>query len=207
MDNIIYSSAVLALSQTTQFARNKSIDTTIIHLVASKGLSEFTIQKIYNEIKQEFPIRYEEISNSISRSVKNELINIVEGDNNDLRNTKFKISDELDRKIKVQGEQIQSFLADATDELFREIVTPDNKSCIKTVLMETLARLMAKYGYAYAGQFAGGDAATDFVPQIELKQICKSVLEKSRVDIEPEHLAESIGILFDRRDPCLNNLA
>lgn len=66
---------------------------------------------------------------------------------------------------------------------------------------------MAKYGYAYAGQLAGIADATEFVLSQELNEICKEKIDKYKLSISSKELANSIGYFFDRRDPCLNNLA
>lgn len=79
---------------------------------------------------------------------------------------------------------------------------------IENCLLDCLSRLMARYGYAYAGQVAGLLEATDFVPMDALKEVCQFVVEEHSISqITPERMMEAIGILFDRRDPCLNNLA
>lgn len=207
MNNLIYSSAVLTLSQTTEFMRNKSVDNTVVHLVVQKGLKVFTIQEVYDSIHSELPIRFEEIEKSLKRSIKTGIVHVKEGDSDKLRNAKLEISQAVYERLDAQCDQLKDFIKEATNELFGEIVTEQNRCSVEELLIETVTSLMAKYGYAYAGQLAGIGDATDFVPIKELKEICKNVLSKYKVKISQEELSEAIGILFDRRDPCLNNLA
>jgi polyhydroxyalkanoate synthesis regulator phasin len=207
MDNLIYSSAVLTLSQPTQSARHKSIDTTIIHLIVSKGLNKFTIKNVYDSINDEFPIRYEEIEKSLLRSYDIGIVDKVGNGSQNPQKNLYELSLEYRKKLDVQSGQIKSFLDNAIKELFPETSIKGNCKELQIVLMEALARLMAKYGYAYASQLTGGTEASEFVPKEELKKICISVIQKCHLDLDPNHLAEAIGILFDRRDPDLNSIA
>ena len=207
MSDLLYSSAVLTLSQTTEFMRNKSLDNTVVHLVVQKGLKVFSIQEIYDSIHSELPIRFEEIEKSIKRSIKTGIVHVKEGDSDRIRNAKLEISQDVYERLDAQCDQLEDFLKDATDELFGEILDGQNRGTVEELLLETVTRLMAKYGYAYAGLLAGIGDATDFVPTKDLKEICKTVLSTCEVKISPEELSDAIGFLFDRRDPCLNNLA
>ena len=207
MNNLIFSSAVMTLSQTTEFMRNKSIDNIIVHLIVIQGLKEFTIKEAFDGIYSELPVRLEEIEKSLKRSWKNKIVEIIKGDDIDLRSAKFKISDVILSKIDTQYNQLNDFVEQSINELFKGLVKPGNLETLKNLLLETVSNLMAKYGYAYAGQLAGIVDATEFVPSKELFEICKATIEKYDISISPQELSDSISYLFDRRDPCLNNLA
>ncbi len=207
MENLVYSSAVLTLSQTTEFARCKAIDTIILHLIVSKDLKNFTIRELYESINSEFPIRIEEITKSLKRSEENCYIEISSGSKHNINDARFDISQILVNKIEEQKVMIDSFLSDSVDELFFDYVNEDNRTIIENLLLDTVSSLMSRYGYAYAGQLAGIGDATAFVPAKELQAICDDTIKKYDVSIPPTDLADSISALFDRRDPCLNNLA
>jgi len=207
MDNLIYSSAVLTLSQPTQFARHKSIDTTIIHLIVETGLQKFTIKNVYEKIRTDFPIRLEEIEKSILRSYESGILDVSGAPNRDSQKTLYELSLAYRKNLLIQSEQIELTFDNAINELFPE--TKSNGKCkeMRSVLMEALARLMSKYGFAYASQLTGGSDASEFVPKDELSKICKSVLKKCNLSIDENHLMEAIGVLFDRRDPSISMLA
>ncbi len=207
MNTLIYSSAVMTLSQTTEFMRNKSIDNIIIHLIVIQGLKEFDVKKAYDGIYEELPIRQEEVSKSIHRSWKNDILVLVSGNEENLDNAIFKISDSILSTIDTQYKQLDEFVEQSINELFKGIVTAENSEDLKNLLLETVSNLMAKYGYAYAGQLAGIAEATEFVPSQELHEICETTIAKYNIDITKKDLANSISYLFDRRDPCLNSLA
>lgn len=207
MNNLIYSSAVMTMSQTTEFMRNKSIDNIVIHLIVIQGLKEFTVKQAFDGIYSELPIRLEEIEKSLRRSLKNKIIDIKEGNETEFRDAKLKISDSIIAKIDTQYVQLNEFIEESIKELFKGLITSSNKESYINLLLETVSSLMAKYGYAYAGQLAGITDATEFVPSQELNKICQEKIDKYKLSISSKELATTIEYLFDRRDPCLNNLA
>lgn len=207
MSDLIYSSAVLTLSQTTEFMRNKSIDNIIINLIVGKGLTSFSASSAYEKINADLPIRIEEIQKSLIRSYEAGVLAIEKGSIEKPNNATFMITDIVKARISEQIESLNKYLNDSIDELFKGIVNEANREEIKDLLLYVLTNLMAKYGYAYAGQLAGIGNATEFVPNKELKAIVSESIHKSTIKIEPETLIDCIEILFDRRDPCLNNLA
>lgn len=207
MNNLVFSSAVMTMSQTTEFMRNKSIDNIIIHLIVTNNLKLFTVKEAYDRIYLELPIRIEEIEKSLKRSLKNNIIKILIGDESEFAKARFMISDAVKSKIDKQYNQLNDFAEQAINELFKGILTPQNKEIYKSLLLESVSNLMAKYGYAYAGQLAGVADATEFVPSKELTQVCENAIKKYTVSISVKELSDSISYLFDRRDPCLNNLA
>jgi hypothetical protein len=207
MSDLIYSSAVMSLSQTTEFMRNKSIDNTVIHLIVQQKLKEFTIKEAYDAIHSELPIRLEEIEKSIVRSIKTKIVQIKKGDEENIRIAKLEISKTVLEKLDAQYHQLNDFLQTAVYELFAGVINGQNENDFKSLLLDTVTNLMAKYGFAYAGQLAGIAEATEFVPVKELNEICENMLKKYDLPISKRDLANSISFLFDRRDPCLNNLA
>lgn len=207
MSNLLYSSAVLTLSQTTEFMRNKSIDNTIIHLIVANGKEHFSINQAYESIKSDLPIRIEEIEKSLIRSYESGVLEIKQGKIENPTNVVFSIPEKVRTRIKKQYDLLENYLDESIDELFTGIVTKENRNELKDLLLNVLTNLMAKYGYAYAGQLAGVGDATEFVPTKELKLIAENSIKESSIKIETDTLTESISILFDRRNPCLNNLA
>ncbi len=197
----------MTLSQTTEFMRNRSLDNTIVHLIVQQQLKEFSIHEVYDAIHSELPIRIEEIEKSLLRSIKNGVIQIIKGDLDKLRNARFEISKAVIERLDIQYHQLDDFLQEATYELFVGLINEQNENEIKSLLIESVTALMAKYGYAYAGQLAGIADASEFVPAKELHEICDNILKKYNLPIKTKDLADAIGFLFDRRDPCLNNLA
>ena len=207
MNNLVFSSAVMTLSQTTEFMRNKSIDNIIINLIVLRGLNIFTVKDAFDGIYSELPIRLEQIEKSLLRSYKNRIVEIYEGSEDEFRKAKFKLSQAINNALEKQYHQLNEYTEQAIDELFKEIITVENREQLKNLFLETVSNLMATYGYAYAGQLAGIANATEFVPLKELHQVCENAITKYGVKLTLKELAESIGYLFDRRDPCLNNLA
>jgi len=207
MNNLIFSSAVMTLSQTTEFLRNKSIDNIIIHLIVIQGLNEFTVKETFDGIYSELPVRLEEIEKSLKRSWKNKIIEIIHGDESDFRTAKFKVSENILEKIDAHYSQLNEFIEQSVKELFNGFIESGNTEDYKNLLLETVSNLMAKYGYAYAGQLAGIADATEFIPSKELMEICELTISKYHVSLSAKELSDSIGYLFDRRDPSLNNLA
>jgi hypothetical protein len=209
LDNLIYSSAVLCLSPTTEVARNKTIDTIVIQTVASKGPNaESTAEDIYNTLQKEIPIRHEEIKKSVIRCLKSDVFDILRGDIKDIRTVVFKLSSQTSSELQSERNRISEFLHEATRELFKDIYSSEKAERIENLLLECLSTLMAEYGYAYAGQLAGITDASSFVPRDVLREICRSMVEKHNIpEITYDRLMDAIGSLFDRRDPCLNNLA
>jgi len=207
MNELIYSSAVLTMSQTTEFIRHKSVDITIINLIVQKRIFEFSIEEAYNSIHDELPVRKEQIEKSIIRSVESGIIETIKGSIDNISNARFKIPDTLLEKIDKQYIELETFLDESINELFEGLINDKNRQDYKELLIDVLTKLMAKYGYAYAGQLAGIGDATEFVPRKELKRICKDSIEHYKLEISLDELVSSIEILFDRRDPALNNLA
>jgi len=209
LDNLIYSSAVLCLSPITEVARNKTIDTIVIQTAASKGLSaESTARDIYDTLQKEIPIRYEEITKSVVRCLKSEVFDVLRGDINDIRTVVFKLSSQTSSELQSERNRISEFLREATRELFQDLYSSVEPNRIESLLLECLSTLMAEYGYAYAGQIAGVADASSFVPRDALRDVCQLMVEKHSIpEITSERLMDAIGSLFDRRDPCLNNLA
>ncbi len=207
MSELIYSSAVLTMSQTTEFIRNKSVDNTVLNLIIQRRISEFTLDEAYNAINDDLPIRKEEVWNSIQRSYDSQTIELIGGKENNKSAARFKIPDQVTKKIEEQCEELKSFLDDSVKELFNGLYTSETKEKYKDLLLDVVTKLMAKYGYAYAGQLAGVGDATEFVPLKDLKSICQSSITEYELKITSDDLANCIGILFDRRDPCLNSLA
>lgn len=209
IDNLLYSSAVLCLSSITEVARNRTIDTIIMQAVASKGLNaEFTARDIYETLHEEIPLRYEEITKSVVRGRKSEFFDILRGDIKNIDTAVFRLSLQISSELQSESNKISEFLREATRELFQDIYSDVEPSRIESLLLECLSTLMAEYGYAYASQVAGIADASDFVPRDALKDVCQSVIDKHSIpEITSERLMEAIGSLFDRRDPCLNNLA
>lgn len=207
MSDLIYSSAVLTMSQTTEFIRNKSVDVTIINLIIQNKLNDFTVEDAYNRIHEDLPIRIEQIANSLQRSLDAKTIDLSFKDPKNASKNKYKIPENILRKIDEQCNELKKFLDDSVSELFSAFLNKDNKDTYKDLLLDVLTKMMAKYGYAYAGQLAGVGNATEFVPLKDLKSICEESINHYKVKISVEELSTSIGFLFDRRDPCLNNLA
>ena len=207
MSELIYSSAVLTMSQTTEFIRNKSVDNTILNLIIQRRIIDFTLDEAYNAIHEDLPIREEEVWNSIQRSYANQTIDLMEGKAPDKKNARFKVPNQVTTKIDEQCEELKVFLTDSVEALFEGLYTAQTKDKYKDLLLDVVTKLMAKYGYAYAGQLAGVGEATDFVPLKDLKTICLESISQYDLKITSDDLANSIGILFDRRDPCLNSLA
>ena len=197
----------MTMSQTTEFMRNKSIDNIIIHLIVIQGLKEFKVKQAFDAIYSELPIRLEEIEKSLLRSYQNKILEIKEGSESEFRLAQLKISDSILNKIDTQYLQLNDFIEQSINELFKGLITRSNKDSFINLLLETVSSLMAKYGYAYAGQLAGIADATEFVPSQQLNEICQEKIDKYKLSISSKELANSIGYLFDRRDPCLNNLA
>lgn len=207
MSDLIYSSAVLTLSQTTEFMRNKSIDNIIINLIVGQRLTSFSVSSAYEKINHDLPIRIEEIQKSFIRSFEAGVLTIEKGCIENANSAIFKISENIKGKITEQVESLNKYFDESIDELFKGIVDSTNRERLKELLLDVLTKLMAKYGYAYAGQLAGIGNATEFVPNRELKAISIEALKNSSIQINPDILIDCIEILFDRRDPCLNNLA
>ena len=209
IDNLLYSSAVLCLSPITEVPRNKTIDTIVIQTVASKGPNaESTTRGIYETLQQEIPLRYEEITKSVIRCLKSEFFDILRGDTKDINTVVFKLSSQISSELQSEGNKISEFLREATRELFQDLYSSVEPNRIESLLLECLSTLMAEYGYAYAGQIAGVADASNFVPRDALRDVCHSMVEKHSIpEITSERLMDAIGSLFDRRDPCLNNLA
>jgi len=207
MNELLYSSAVLTMSQTTEFIRNKSVDNTILNLIIQRRITEFTLDQAYAAIHGDLPVRKDEIWNSIQRSLSLSIIKSTTENSSDKKNAKFKIQESTIHKINEQCEELKIFLDDAVNELFTGLINNQNKEAYKELLLNVVTKMMSKYGYAYAGQLAGVVAATDFVPLQELKGICKEAIAEYKLPISEDELSNSIGALFDRRDPCLNNLA
>jgi len=207
MNNLVFSSAVMTLSQTTEFMRNKSIDNIIIHLIVLQRFKNFTVKEAFDGIHSELPVRLEQVEKSLFRSYKNKILQIVEGSDDEFRKAKLKISDAVIDKLDAQYYHLNGYTEQAIEELFQGLVNDDNKENFKNLFLETVSNLMATYGYAYAGQLAGIADATEFIPSKELAQVCQNSIKKYKVSISPKELSNSIGYLFDRRDPCLNNLA
>lgn len=207
MEDLIYSSAVLTMSQTTEYIRNKSIDSTLLNIIIQKRLTEFSIKEAYNAIHDALPLRIEEIQKSLERNYENQTIEY----NGDIKkinsNSKFKIPKKVYDKVTEQCEELKSFLEDSIKELFDTYVNGENKDLYKNLLLDVVTNLMSKYGYAYANQLAGNADATDFVPLVYLKSICEKKIKEYDLNISVKELSDAIGILFDRRDPCLNSLA
>lgn len=195
------------MSQTTEFIRNKSVDNTVLNLIIQRRISEFTLEEAYNAIHEDLPIRKEEVWNSIQRSYQSQTIELIGGKESEKSTARFKIPDQVTNKINEQCEELKSFLDDSVKELFKGLYTLETKEKYKDLLLDVVTKLMAKYGYAYAGQLAGVGDATEFVPLKDLKTICQNSISQYELKITPDDLANSIGILFDRRDPCLNSLA
>ena len=208
-ENLVYSSAVLCLSPTTEIARNRTIDTIIMQVIVSQGLdTSFTVEEVYHALQQEFPIRYEEVRNSILRGLKNKYSEVVTGDDKYIDSAKLRLSSKLTSLINSEGEKIRGFLKEAAQELFGDIYTDVDPEIVENCLLDCLSRLMARYGYAYAGQVAGMLEASEFVPLEALKEVCQSAIDEHKIEVvNVDRLVEAIGVLFDRRDPCLNNLA
>ena len=206
MNNILLSSAVLTLSQPTKSARDKSIDITVMHLITSKGLEEFSVEDIYAAIKEEIPLRIEVIAESLERSLDNGFI-IEKRKSHKFNDTLFCVSEHTKTNISKESNKISDFLEESLWELFEDIISDESIAELKNVLLEAVARLMGRYGYVYAGQLANGGESENFTPKEELLEICENVLKKCTLNLTAQRLAESIGLLFDRRDPCLNNLA
>ena len=207
MSELLYSSAVMTLSQTTEFMRNKSVDNTIIHLVVQNDQIEFTIEQAYEVIHSDLPIRIEEIEKSFRRSLESGTLELKSGDESNFRRAVFKIPEAIIHRLEIQCDQLKVFLEESINELFSGIVTPANKDTLKDLLLDVVTNLMSQYGYVFAGQLADVENAKEFVPAEELKRICSKSIENYGVKISVEELSECIGFLFDRRDPCLNNLA
>jgi hypothetical protein len=207
MSDLVYSSAVLTMSQTTEFIRNKSVDVTIINLIIQKKLNEFTIEEAYNSIHDDLPIRIEQIENSFKRSLEAKTIEVSHNDQTNFLKKKFKIPQKILKKVDEQCDELKIFLDDSVNELFSGLINKENKETYKDLLLDVLTKMMAKYGYAYAGQLAGVGDASEFVPLKDLKSICEESINHYKVKITVAELSSSIGFLFDRRDPCLNNLA
>jgi len=209
IDDLLYSSAVLCLSPITEVARNKTIDTIVIQTVASKGPNaESTIRDIYDTLHQQIPLRYEEITKSIIRCLKSEFFDILRGDIKNINTVVFRLSSQISSELQSESNKISEFLREATRELFQDLYSSVKPNRIESLLLECLSTLMAGYGYAYAGQIAGVADASDFVPRDALRDVCQSMVEKHSIpEITSERLMDAIGSLFDRRDPCLNNLA
>jgi hypothetical protein len=209
LDSLVYSSAVLCLSPTTEVARNKIIDTMVIQAAAGKGPNaECTVKDIYDALQQEIPIRYEEITKSVIRCLKSKIFDIQRGDTNHVKAVVFKLSSQTSSELQSERNRIGEFLREATRELFQDLYGSVKPNRIESLLLECLSTLMAEYGYAYAGQVAGVADASSFVPRDALRKVCQSMVEKHNIpEITSERLMDAIGSLFDRRDPCLNNLA
>jgi len=207
MSELLYSSAVFTMSQTTEFIRNKSVDNTILNLIIQNRITEFSLDQAYESIHSDLPVRKEEIWNSIQRSLDSQVIELLEGNPTDKRLTRFKVPDKIISKINEQCDELKAFLDESVEELFSGLLTKDNKEPFKDLLLDVVTKMMSKYGYAYAGQLAGVGDATEFVPLQELKEICKQCISQYQLEISEDELSSSIGALFDRRDPCLNNLA
>lgn len=209
IDTLLYSSAVLCLSPTTEVARNKTIDTIVIQTVASKGSdAESTTRDIYETLHQEIPIRHEEIKKSVIRCLKSDVFDILMGDIKNIGTVVFKLSSQTSSELQSERNRISEFLREATRELFKDIYSSEKADRIESLLLECLSTLMAEYGYAYAGQVAGVAEASSFVPRDVLRDICRAMVEKHNIpEITYDRLMDAIGSLFDRRDPCLNNLA
>lgn len=208
-DNLLFSSAVLCLSPTMEFARNKTIDNTILQFIAGKEMKyRFTLDQLYKGLRDELPIRKDEIEKSIERCLKNNTITITEGSSKNLQEADFILSKELLSRLESQSSQIKHFLYASTEELLGDLCTTKTHEAIENMLLETVAILMAKYGFACAGQVAGIMEASEFIPIDSLREICENVLKEYNIpDVTTERLMEAVGGLFDRRDPCLNNLA
>jgi hypothetical protein len=209
LDNLLYSSAVLCLSPITEVARNKTIDTIVIQTVASKGPNaESTAEDIYNALQKEIPIRHEEIKKSVIRCLKSDVFDISRGDIKHVETVVFRLSSQTASELQSERNKISQFLREATRELFRDIYSSENAERIESLLLECVSTLMGEYGYAYAGQVAGIPEASSFVPRDVLREICRSIVEKHKIpEIAYDRLMDAVGSLFDRRDPCLNNLA
>jgi predicted nucleic acid-binding protein len=207
MSDLIYSSAVLTMSQTTEFVRNKSVDNTILNLIIQKGLTDFSLDEAYEAIHGDLPLRKEEVWISLLRSLENKTIDNRQDQLIDKNRTRFLIPERITKKIQEQCTELKQFLDDSITELFDGLYTKENKDKYKELLLDVVTKLMAKYGYAYAGQLAGVGDATEFVPLKDLKEICQTSIENSKLSLKVEDLSSAIGLLFDRRDPCLNNLA
>lgn len=208
-NTLLYSSAVLCLSPTTEVARNKTIDTIVIQAAASKGPNaESTARDIYETLQKEIPIRYEEITKSIVRCLKSEVFDILRGDIKNIDTVVFRLTSKVSSELQSESNKISDFLRVATRELFQDLCGSVQPDRIENLLLDCLSTLMAEYGYAYAGQVAGLAAASDFVARDALRNVCQSMVEKHSIpEITSERLMDAIGSLFDRRDPCLNNLA
>lgn len=207
MSDLIYSSAVLTMSQTTEFVRNKSVDNTILNLIIQKGMTDFSLDEAYEAIHDDLPLRKEEVWNSLLRSLENKTIENKQDQLIDKNRTRFLIPKRITERIHEQCSELKQFLDDSITELFDGLYTNENKDKYKELLLDVVTKLMAKYGYAYAGQLAGVGDATEFVPLKDLKEICQTSIENSKLSLKVEDLSSAIGLLFDRRDPCLNNLA
>lgn len=209
LDNLLYSSAVLCLSPVTEVPRNKTIDTIVIQTVASKGSNaESTTRDIYQTLQQEIPLRYAEITRSAIRCLKSGFFDILRGDIKNIDTVVFSLSSQISSNLQSEGNKINEFLREATRELFQDLYSSVEPDRIESLLLECLSTLMAKYGYAYAGQIAGVAEASGFVPRDALRDVCQSMVGKHSIpEITSERLMDAIGSLFDRRDPCLNNLA
>lgn len=208
LDSLVYSSAVLCLSPTTEYARNKAIDTTIIHNIASEGIKQvFLVKTIYESLRKDVRLRYEEIEKSVVRCIKNRSFEITKGTLDKIDSVKFRLSSELISRLETQTEKIQKFLGDAVIELFEDVCANGRKGKIETLLLLSLSKLMAKYGYVYAGQITGFMKTEDLIPKETLHKICQQSCEVVNVpEISAERLAEAIGVLFDKKDPCFSNL-
>ena len=142
-ENLVYSSAVLCLSPTTEFARNKTVDTIIMQVIVSQGLdASFTVKEVYHALQQEFPLRYEEVRISILRGLKNKYFEVVTGDDKYIDSTKLRLSSNLTSLINEEGEKIRGFLKDATQELFGDIYTEVDPEMVENCLLDCLSRLM-----------------------------------------------------------------
>jgi predicted nucleic acid-binding protein len=195
------------MSQTTEFIRNKSVDNTIVNLIIQNRIQEFTLQQAYDSIHENLPVRKEEIWNSLVRSTNSGIIEIIEGSISNKQKAKFRIPYHIISKIEEQCADLKTFLDESVKDLFSGFINKENFEPYKELLLEVVTSIMAKFGYAYAGQLAGVGNATEFVPLKELKEICTDCIKKYSSKISPEELASSVGNLFDRRDPYLNNLA
>lgn len=209
LDNLIYSSAVLCLSPVTEVARNKTIDTIVVQTVASKGPNaECTARGIHDTLQKEIPIRHEEIKKSVIRCLKSNVLHVSRGDVKDIGTVVLKLSSQTSSELQLERNKIGGFLREATRELFKDIYSSENAEGIENLLLECLSTLMAEYGYAYAGQVAGIPDSSGFVHRDALREICRSMVKKHKIpEMTYDRLMDAVGSLFDRRDPCLNNLA
>lgn len=209
--NLVFSSAVLCLSPTTEVARNRAVDTIVIQSVVNKGINaEFTIKEVYNTLQQEIPLRHDEVRKSILRGLKSKTLVISDGDVKSIDSAVLRLSSRLSSELQSESDKINEFLCEATRELFEDILDQIELTKLENLLLDCLSRLMAHYGYAYAGQMTGILEASEFVPMDVLREVCQSAIQANDMSesvISTEMLMDGIGTLFDRRDPCLNNLA